>query len=194
MLHSFRLLAIILLSVTVLSGSMLCSAHAAAQPTVRLTSVDYSKVILPGTAFQVKVNAWYSDTFLSDIGIWDVNSELIVQSMTFISQFAGPGNVSFTLTLTAPKTPGPWRLLAINRVWWQNAWFQDPRGGEESFTVTGARWERAHKFRWAVIYTKSKTARMSPHPSSQEYTSWLLRWSFNRFLASVVSSWVGVTV
>ena len=122
----------------VLSGSMLCSAYAAAQPTVRLTSVDYPKFILPGTAFQVKVNAWYSDTFLSDIGIWDVNSELIVQSMTFISQFSGPGNVSFTLTLTAPKTSGPWLLLAINRVWWQNAWYQDPNGGEKSFTVTVA--------------------------------------------------------
>jgi len=138
MLHSFRLLAIILLSVTVLSGSILGSAYATAQPTIRLTSVDYPKVVLPGTVFQVKVNAWYSETFLSDIGIWDVNSELVVQSMTFISQFTGPGNVSFALTLTAPKTSGPWHLLAINRVWWQNAWYQDPKGGEESFTVTVA--------------------------------------------------------
>jgi hypothetical protein len=58
--------------------------------------------------------------------------------MTFISQFSGPGNVSFALSLTAPKTPGSWHLLAINRVWWQNAWYQDPKGGEQSFTVTVA--------------------------------------------------------
>jgi hypothetical protein len=59
----------------------------------------------------------------------------MVQSMTYISQFRGPGNVSFTLSLTAPTVSGVWRLLAINRVWWQNAWYQDPNGGDEPFTV-----------------------------------------------------------
>jgi hypothetical protein len=88
--------------------------------------------------FQVEINAWYSDRFLSDVGVWDVGAGLIVQSMTFISQFFGPGNVSFSVRLTAPQALGPWNLRVINRVWWQNAWYQDPKGGVESFTVTVA--------------------------------------------------------
>jgi hypothetical protein len=110
-------------------------AHAETQPTIQITSVDFPQTVLPATVFQVRINAWYSDTFLSDVGVWDVDSGLMVQSMTYISQFTGPGNVSFTLSLTAPTSHGPWHLLAINRVWWQNAWYQDPKGGEEPFTV-----------------------------------------------------------
>jgi len=131
MLRPFGLLTVILISVMVLSPA----AYAETQPTVRLTSVDHPQTVLPGTAFLVKIEAWYSGAFLSDIGVWDVNSGLIVQSMTFISQFTGPGNVSFTLSLIAPKIASPWHLLAINRVWWQNAWYQDPKGGERPFTV-----------------------------------------------------------
>jgi len=132
---SFRLLVIILLSLAVLSGSMLSAAYAETQPTVQVTSVDYPQTVPPGTQFKVEVNAWYSGSFLSDVGIWDLGSGLMVQSMTFISQFLGPGNVSFTLNLTAPRSQGPWHLLAINRIWWQNAWYQDPKGGEQQFTV-----------------------------------------------------------
>jgi hypothetical protein len=100
-----------------------------------LTSLDYPQTVQPSQPFKVEINASYSAAFLSDIGIWDLDSGLMVQSMTFISQFLGPGNVNFTLTLTAPKAQGPWHLLAINRVWWQNAWYQDPSGGDRSFTV-----------------------------------------------------------
>jgi hypothetical protein len=121
-----------------LFSSTLYLAYAQTQPTIRLTSVDCPSAVLPGMAFQVTIDAWYSGTFLSDIGIWDLHSGLIVESMTFISQFTGPGNVSFTLTLTAPKAPGLWHLLAVNRVWWQNAWYQDTKGGERPFTVTVA--------------------------------------------------------
>jgi hypothetical protein len=129
------LLAIILLFVAVLSVAMLHSVHAETQPTIRLTSIDHPQTVLAGTAFHVKINADYSGSFLSDVGVWDVNSSLMVQSETLISQFTGPGNVSFSLSLTAPKMLGPWHLLAINRVWWQNAWYQDPEGGELPFAV-----------------------------------------------------------
>jgi len=111
-------------------------AHAQTQPTIRITSVDYyPQAVLPTAVFQVRIKAWYSGAFLADVGVWDVKAGLMVQSMTYISQFTGPGNVSFTLSLTAPGSSGLWHLLAINRVWWQNAWYQDPNGGEEPFTV-----------------------------------------------------------
>jgi len=133
--HGLKLLLIILLFFVVLNGPMVRFAHAETQPTIQITSVDYPQTVLPGKGFNVKVNAWYSGAFLSDVGVWDLNSGLMVQSMTYISQFTGPGNVSFTLSLAAPSSSGVWHLLAINRVWWQNAWYQDPKGGEEPFTV-----------------------------------------------------------
>jgi hypothetical protein len=73
---------------------------------------------------------------LADIGIWDADEGLMVQSFTLISQFTGPGNVTFNLSLTAPTTVGQWHLIAINRVWWQDAWYEDPNGGAKPFTVT----------------------------------------------------------
>src|SRR5208337_2266705 len=82
------------------------------------------------------IRAEYSDKFLADIGVWDAGAGLMVQSFTLISQFTGPGNVTFQLSLTAPSNSGQWNLIAINRVWWQNAWYEDPNGGSMPFTVS----------------------------------------------------------
>jgi len=125
----------VLLFVLVLGVSTLEPVHAQTQPSIRLTAINYPQTVLPGSTFRVKIDAWYSGSFLSDIGVWDVGLGLMVQSMTFISQFNGPGNVSFTLSLIAPAEATAWHLLAINRVWWQNAWYQDPKGGALPFTV-----------------------------------------------------------
>jgi len=43
--------------------------------------------------------------------------------------------MAFTFKLTAPAETTEWRLLAITRIWWQNAWYQDPLEGAGSFTV-----------------------------------------------------------
>jgi len=139
----FRSLGLPMLVLSAIAGfalatSMVPCAYAATQPTIQLTSISHPHTVAPGMTFQVEINAWYSDKFLADVGIWDSDAGVMVQSMTFISQFFGPGNVSFVLTLTAPKSLGPWHLIAINRVWWQNAWYQDPKGSEQSFTVAVA--------------------------------------------------------
>lgn len=44
--------------------------------------------------------------------------------------------MSFTFNLTAPSTEGEWHLIAVNRVWWQNAWYLDPNGGALPFNIT----------------------------------------------------------
>jgi len=111
-------------------------AEATSYPTAKVTSVDYPPTVSPGASFQVNIRADYSDKFLADVGIWDADEGLMVQSFTLISQFTGPGNVTFNLSLTAPTTVGQWHLIAINRVWWQNAWYEDPKGGAMPFTVT----------------------------------------------------------
>ncbi len=100
-----------------------------------MTSVDSPQLVFPDSPFQVNIHAEYSDKFLADVGIWDADDGLMVQSFTLISQFTGPGNVTFSLSLTSPTTPGQWHLIAMNRVWWQNAWYEDPNGAMP-FTVT----------------------------------------------------------
>jgi len=135
MFRARRQAVMVLLFVLVLGVSTLEPVHAQTQPSIRLTAINYPQTVLPGSTFRVKIDAWYSGSFLSDIGVWDVGLGLMVQSMTFISQFNGPGNVSFTLSLIAPAEATAWHLLAINRVWWQNAWYQDPKGGALPFTV-----------------------------------------------------------
>jgi hypothetical protein len=124
-------------------AAVLCSAtrqipeaEAMAYPTAKVTSVDYPSFVSPDASFQVNIRAEYSDKFLADIGIWDADEGLMIQSFTLISQFTGPGNVTFNLSLTAPTTIGQWHLIAINRVWWQDAWYEDPNGGAMPFTVT----------------------------------------------------------
>ena len=110
-------------------------AWAASGPAAKIISVDHPQLVVPGTQFQVTITVDYSDKFLADIGIWDAGKGLMVQSLTLISQFTGPGIASFTLSLVAPNTVGQWHLVAMNRVWWQNAWYQDPSGGAVPFTV-----------------------------------------------------------
>jgi hypothetical protein len=124
-------------------AAVLCSANlpipiaeATSYPTAKVTSVDYPHLVSAGASFQVIIRAEYSDKFLADIGIWDADEGLMVQSFTLISQFTGPGNVTFNLSLFAPTTVGQWHLIAINRVWWQDAWYEDPKGGAMPFTVT----------------------------------------------------------
>lgn len=138
MRRTFRTLVLI-----VVFAAVLCCANrqvpiveATTYPTAKVTSVDYPQVVSPDAPFQVNIHAEYSDKFLADIGVWDAGAGLMVQSFTLISQFTGPGNVTFQLSLTAPSTSGQWNLIALNRVWWQNAWYEDPNGGSMPFTVS----------------------------------------------------------
>jgi hypothetical protein len=112
------------------------TVHVVTSPTARVVSVDHPNRLLPGKSFQVTVVVEYSDKFLVDVGIWDSRLGLMVQSLTLISQFTGPGRASFTFQLTAPSTDGDWHLVAMTRVWWQDAWYQDPNGGLFPFNIT----------------------------------------------------------
>ena len=138
MRRTFRKLLLIVAFAAVLfyANRQLPIAEATAYPTAKVTSVGYPPLVSSGATFQVTIRAEYSDKFLADIGIWDADEGLMVQSFTLISQFTGPGNATFNLSLTAPPTVGQWHLIAINRVWWQDAWYEDPNGGAMSFTVT----------------------------------------------------------
>jgi len=108
----------------------------AAQPplTAQILSITHPDQVSPGIEFGVTIVANYSDRLLADVGIWDNAKGEMIRSVTLISQFTGPGDANFSFELTAPASGGEWNLTAITRVWWKNAWYQDPRG-VKSFSV-----------------------------------------------------------
>ena len=97
-------------------------------PTASVVGVDYPRSVRASSQFQVTISVDYSDKFLADVGIWNSQSGKIVQSVTLISNTTGPGESNFTFQITAPSSSGDWNLVAVTRVWWQNAWYSANSG------------------------------------------------------------------
>jgi len=110
--------------------------EAVALPTAVVDSVEHPDSVLPGQVFPVIITVNYSASFLADVGVWDTHAGLMIQSITLISSFTGPGKTNFTFHLMAPLSLGEWNLVAVTRIWWQDAWYLDPNGGTSPFAVT----------------------------------------------------------
>jgi hypothetical protein len=102
-------------------------------PTAKIVSIDYPVNVIPGKVFPVSVQAEYSIISGVDVGIWDLKAGVVLQSASI--PLPSLGKTIFSFKLTAPSTEGDWRLAAITRIFWQDAWYQDPRTGSENFTV-----------------------------------------------------------
>ena len=125
-------LALIVLAVSATSLAF-SSAHAAQTPIARILSTDYPARVLAGSTFPITVLAQFSDKVGVDVGIWDVRTGLVLQSASIALKQIGDTNFAFNLT--APTTNGRWELLALARIWWQNAWYQDPVEGSITLTI-----------------------------------------------------------
>ncbi|HKM79200.1 MAG TPA: hypothetical protein VJZ03_08985, partial [Candidatus Bathyarchaeia archaeon] len=112
-------LAVLLVSAT----ANVNSAFGVPAPTASVVGVTHPNSVPASSQFQVTVTVDYSDKFLADVGIWNSQSGKIVQSVTLISNTTGPGESNFTFQITSPSSPGDWNLVAVTRVWWQNAWY-----------------------------------------------------------------------
>ena len=121
------------IGVLILSATLQLGYVHASPPIAKIISLNYPRYVLSGTVFPVTVVAAYSDKVGVDIGIWDVESGVVVESISIPLRNTGP--MTFTFNLTAPAETTEWHLLAITRIWWQNAWYQDPLEGSDSFTV-----------------------------------------------------------
>ncbi|HKM78532.1 MAG TPA: hypothetical protein VJZ03_05605 [Candidatus Bathyarchaeia archaeon] len=97
-------------------------------PTASVVAVTRPNSVPVSSQFQVTVTVDYSDKFLADVGVWNSQSGKIVQSVTLISNTTGPGESNFTFQITSPSSPGDWNLVAVTRVWWQNAWYSANNG------------------------------------------------------------------
>ena len=133
---AFALTLVIFLNFLVLySSSSIPFAQASDYTVARISKVDYPRTVDPFQSFKIFVTAEYEESFYVDVGILDVEKDEIVQSLTLISNFHGPGEELFVFNLTAPKKEGIWRLEAITRAWWRNAWYADSSQGIMKFEI-----------------------------------------------------------
>ena len=131
--HKKLLMIVAAIGALILSATLQLGYVHASPPIAKIISLNYPHHVLSDTVFPVTVVADYSDKVGVDIGIWDAESAVVEQSISIPLRDTGP--MTFTFNLTAPSETTEWRLLAITRIWWQNAWYQDPMKGSSSFTV-----------------------------------------------------------
>ena len=110
-------------------------AHGTSFRVARTVQVDYPRRVVCKQDFHVVVTFEYASRVLVDVGILEEETLRVVQSLTLISGFFGPGNVTFVFNLTAPDATCVWRLVAATRAWWADSWFSDPLLGAKAFSV-----------------------------------------------------------
>ena len=104
-------------------------------PPANIVTVNYPNTVRPGGRFTVAVRVAYSARFgMIDVGIWDVETGTVVQSLVSNATLSGAGQSSYSFSLKAPGIVGRWHLAAITRVWLQDAWFFD-KAGKVDFSV-----------------------------------------------------------
>ena len=120
-----------------LAGCSLPVAHADEPPT-KILAVHYPQTVQPSMFFIVTVQVAYSARFgMMDVGIWDLETSSVVQSLVTNATLSGPGQGVYSLSIRAPRNLGQWHLAAITRAWVQDAWFND-KAGEFDFSVAVA--------------------------------------------------------
>ncbi|MEM2122728.1 MAG: hypothetical protein QXE79_03740 [Candidatus Bathyarchaeia archaeon] len=97
--------------------------------------MKYPERVTLREAFQVVITAEYAESLYVDICIRDVDKDEIVESLTLISNFHGPGLESYIFNLTAPVIEGMWRLEASTRAWWKNSWYGDEKQSTYRFDI-----------------------------------------------------------
>ena len=130
-----RRVPVVITAVLLALASCTVSCRGVSFLVARVVEVDCPRHVPCGQDFSVKVTFEYAGRVLADIGILEEETLRVVQSLTMISGFLGPGNATFVFNLTAPDAPGIWRLIATTRAWWANSWFSDPVLGQMAFAV-----------------------------------------------------------
>jgi hypothetical protein len=110
-------------------------AHGESFLVARVASIEHPRQVVCRQDFSIAVTFEYASRVLIDVGVFEEESSRVVESLTLISGFYGPGNATFTFNLTAPDSPGIWRLRASTRAWWASSWYSDPNLGSKAFNV-----------------------------------------------------------
>ncbi|MCW4032675.1 MAG: hypothetical protein NWF08_04710 [Candidatus Bathyarchaeota archaeon] len=164
--NDLTLVMIIYLCIIIFQNHFIPLAIASEYSVARIVKVDYPQSVEPFQAFQVLVTAEYMEPSYVDVGIRDIGRDGIVQALTLISNFHGPGEELFIFNLTAPKKEGLWQLEAITRAWWRNAWYADPLQGTMKFEIQIEEMDREESILWAKDTVEiSENARL-------KFTSW----------------------
>ena len=123
-----RSYVVILAVILILAVCRLPLAHAN-EPSTRIIALHYPTTVQIGQLFTVRIEVAYSARFgMMDVGVWDLESGLVLQSLVTNATLSGPGFGDYSFNLKASHTPGEWHLAAITRAWVQDAWFNDKAG------------------------------------------------------------------
>lgn len=117
-------------------------AHGGSFLVARVADVNYPRRVACKQDFSIAVTFEYASKVLVDVGIFEEEGFRVVESLTLISGFFGPGNVTLIFNLTAPESSRVWRLMASTRAWWEGSWFTDPDVGSKPFTIEVVRQDR----------------------------------------------------
>jgi len=129
-----RSFVVVLAVILLLAVCRLPLAHANEPPT-RIIAIHYPTSVQTGELFTVRIQVAYSARFgMMDVGIWDLGTGSVIQSLVTNATLSGPGYGDYSFYLKAPQSPREWRLVAITRAWVEDAWFND-KAGESAFSV-----------------------------------------------------------
>lgn len=134
---------LIFLALLILSSSLSSTSSCLGDEysVARIVEVRYPENVRLGEEFQVVVTAEYADSLYVDIGIRDVDRDEVVEALTLISNFHGPGLESYRFNLTAPEREGVWKLEASTRAWWKGSWYGDGEQSTYRFDVNVTDWK-----------------------------------------------------
>ena len=108
------------------------------EPPTRVIAVQYPATVQTGQLFTVRIQVAYSARFgMMDVGIWDLETGSVLQSLVTNATLSGPGSGDYSFALQAPHNPTVLHLAAITRAWVQDAWFND-KAGQFAFAVNVA--------------------------------------------------------
>ena len=146
--NDLTLIMIIYICAIIVQYHFIPLAIASEFSVARIVKVDCPQSVEPFQTFQVLVTAEYMEPSYVDVGIQDIDRDGIVQALTLISNFHGPGEELFIFNLTAPKKEGLWQLEAMTRAWWRNAWYADPSQGTMKFEIQIEKMDREESILW----------------------------------------------
>jgi len=99
--HKKLLMIVAAIGVLILSATLQLGYVNASPPIAKIISLNYPHHVLSATVFPLTVVVDYSDKVGVDIGIWDAERGVVVQSISIPLRDVGP--MTFTFNLTAPN-------------------------------------------------------------------------------------------
>lgn len=105
------------------------------EPKISLGTLTFPEKVLPSQKFEVNISVTYScqERTMSNIGIYDFSSEMIIEPRMFFLE--GNGSKSFLFNFQAASTESELKYEALLRYWYQGGWVYENKSLQQPFSV-----------------------------------------------------------